>query len=138
MIKSGCHVLLNFRVLCINNNKMFHKSKGNEIRQYCDFPQPPHAHVRLSLGREPVSTELGSGERDACPLIRVCFCLGALLRSGIAWYLYITLSFLSSAVTRLMAAPVRFICTIASVTLLGSFIRRSTRDRVQLPVPSLL
>jgi uncharacterized membrane protein (UPF0136 family) len=30
---------------------------------------------------------------------------------------------------------VRFICTIATVTLLGSFIRRSTRDRVQPPVP---
>jgi hypothetical protein len=25
------------------------------------FPPPPHAHVRLSLGREPASTELGSG-----------------------------------------------------------------------------
>jgi hypothetical protein len=40
--------------------------------------------VRLSLGREPASTELGSVERDACQPIRVCFCLGALLRSGIA------------------------------------------------------
>jgi hypothetical protein len=63
-------------------------------------PSPPHAHVRLSLGREPASTELGSGERDAYPPIRVCFCLGALLRCGIAWYLYIKFSFLSSAVTR--------------------------------------
>jgi hypothetical protein len=36
------------------------------------------------------------------------------------------------------AAPVRLICTIASVTLPGFFIRRSTRDRVQLPVPHLL
>jgi hypothetical protein len=44
---------------------------------YC-APPPPHAHVRLRLAREPASTELGSGERDACPLIRVCLCLGAL------------------------------------------------------------
>jgi hypothetical protein len=63
-------------------------------------PQPPHAHVRLSLGQEPASTELGGGERDACPPIRVCLCLGALLRCGIARYTYIQISFLSSAVTR--------------------------------------
>jgi hypothetical protein len=36
------------------------------------------------------------------------------------------------------AAPVRFICTIASVILPGSFIRRSTRGRVQLPVPPMV
>jgi hypothetical protein len=42
-------------------------------------PPPPHAHVRLSLALEPASTtERGSGERDACPSIHVCFCLGAL------------------------------------------------------------
>jgi hypothetical protein len=35
------------------------------------------------------------------------------------------------------AALVRFIVTIASVTLPGSFIRRSTRDRVQMAVPPL-
>jgi hypothetical protein len=35
------------------------------------------------------------------------------------------------------AAPVRFMCTIATVTLPGSFILRSTRGRVQLPVSPL-
>jgi hypothetical protein len=34
-------------------------------------------------------------------------------------------------------APVHFILAIASVTLPGSFIRRSTRDRVHMPVPPL-
>jgi hypothetical protein len=58
------------------------------------------AHVRLSLAREPASTELGSGDRDACPPIRVCLCLVGLLRCGIARCPYIPLCFLSSAVTR--------------------------------------
>jgi hypothetical protein len=60
---------------------------------YLSPPPPPHAHVRLSLGREPASTELGSGERDACTPIRVCLCLGALLRCGIARYPYVQFSF---------------------------------------------
>jgi hypothetical protein len=53
-------------------------------------PPPPHAHVRLGLAREPVSTELGSGEHDAYPSIRVCFLsMGSLLRCSIAPYPYI-------------------------------------------------
>jgi hypothetical protein len=54
---------------------------------------PPQAHVRLSLAREPASTELGSGERDVCPPNRVCLCLGALLRCGTARYSYVQFSF---------------------------------------------
>jgi hypothetical protein len=101
-------------------------------------PPPPHAHARLSLAREPASTELGSGERDACPSILVCFFLGALsyvvaLR-GIHTYTFILYCPRSPAVAGFGALLLYHRQRDPS---LDPFIRRSTRDRVQLPVPSL-
>jgi hypothetical protein len=56
---------------------------------------------------------------------------------GTGTHTYSFLFLLLPAVTRRhrLRCVLRIICTIASATLPGSFIRRSTRVRVQLPVP---
>jgi hypothetical protein len=84
-------------------------------------PPPPHAHVRLSLAPEPPSTEFGSGERDACPSIYVCLCLGVLsyvvVSRGTNTYIFLFIVRMHSP----SPAPVRLICTIAIVTPPGIF-----------------
>jgi hypothetical protein len=90
--------------ICHKNVSHAHKCpRCNESQHVVWSPPPPHVHARLSLAREPASTELGSGERDACPSIRVCFCFDALscvvASRGIHTYIFLLYCPRSLAVT---------------------------------------
>jgi hypothetical protein len=82
-----------------------------------DSLPPPHARARLSSAREPASTDLGSGPRDACPSIRAFFV--SPVSSTVCTTRYQYIYFCPRSVT--VPAPARFICTFAIVTPSGIF-----------------